>query len=652
MNDKPNSFNTWTDELYESIVAAIYEVKAKIKEQAVDGVIIISGKENTFHTGANLNKAGKAQDGKVDKMRTIEFNQSVLNRIAGLSVPVLAAINGHCLGGGMELTLACTARIAKDSPKTMIGLTETSIGLLPAGGGTQRLPRLIGYPAVDLILDAKKLSAPEALKYGIVDKLVPADADLIQEAKAFMKGIISGEVKLNRTEHDFSKIDEIIKEALAKEIKKARGRLLPAPKAVLSVIGEGLKLPLSEGLELEKKEFITVALSPECKGYINTFFLKGLTGDPRKMMTRDFEPKELKKLAVLGFGTMGRGIIINALRDSDLTVLVKDTPEALETGKQFILKTLNGFYEKKTLKTPPEEVMKRLTITEKFGSEFADVDIAIEAIFENPEAKKVLYEELTKVVRKDCLIASNTSGLAVNDLAEFVENPERFGGLHFFSPVWIMQLVEVVKGEKTSQETVDNMLAFAGKINKRPLVCHDNPGFVVNAVNAPFSRNGLRYVEEGNSVEKVDAAFRAFGFAVGPIKMIDEVGMDVIHNIYKNRGEEQKTLENMYNAGRFGLKKCGKGFFLADGSVDTEAIMLVAKREAVNRAPEDIPVDFLKEQIAIAKDLLDRKIVDGPAMIDIGILFGSGFPADKGGALKWADLIGLSEQMYGKKFYE
>lgn len=199
---------------------------------------------------------------------------------------------------------------------------------------------------------------------------------------------------------------------------------------------------------------------------------------------------------------------------------------------------------------------------------------------------------------------------------------------------------------------MNNALAFAGKIKKRPLVCNDNPGFVVNAINAPFTRSGLQYIEEGNSVEKVNKAFQAFGFPVGPIKLIDEVGVDVIHFVYKNRGEQQDTLENMYNAGRYGLKKCGKGFFLEDGSVDPEAVKLFGKRNPVDRNAEDIPIDYLKAQIAIAKDLLDKKVVDSPAMIDIGIIYGTGYPKDKGGPLKWADLIGVSEEVYGKKFYE
>lgn|GEM_PF-2531124 len=286
-----------------------------------------------------------------------------------------------------------------------------------------------------------------------MDKVVSADSNLMDEANAFLKEIISNKAKLNRNEYDFSgkELGETLEAAKAAELKKTKGRLLPAPKAILNVFGEGLRLPLEEGLELEKQEFIDVSLSPECKGYINSFFLKGLTGDVRKMMTnKDFQSKDVQKLAVCGFGTMGRGIVVNTLRDAQIPVVVKDTPEALEAGVAFVKKTLDGLYEKKRIKTNPDELMKLIVTTDSFDDNFSDVNLVVEAIYENLDAKKELYDQLCKVVSTDCIIASNTSGIPLNTLAKIVEHPERFCGMHFFSPVWIMELVEVVRGEKTS----------------------------------------------------------------------------------------------------------------------------------------------------------------------------------------------------------
>ena len=262
-----------------------------------------------------------------------------------------------------------------------------------------------------------------------------------------------------------------------------------------------------------------------------------------------------------------------------------------------------------------------------------------------------MYGELCKVVRDDCIVASNTSSIPITSMAPYVVKPERFGGIHFFSPVWLMQLVEVIRGEKTSQETIDNLLNFAALIKKRPLVCRDNAGFVVNAMLFPETTEAFRYIEEGNAIEKVDRAMTRFGLPVGPIRLTDEVGIDVYHKVYVGMGIVQETIKNVVEAGRLGLKKSGKGFFLKDGSVDPEVLPLIAKRQPQERSEEEIQMGLFTAMVKVGKDLLDRKIVDDVRMIDVGVIWGLGFPADKGGPMKWADLIGLSKTLYGKNFY-
>jgi len=649
LNDSDNPVNTWTKAISEGMYDAIEELYGYIKEGKIKGVVLTSGKEGTFHTGANLNKMGKDST-RFEKMKSIEFNHAILNKISKMPVPVVAAINGHCMGGGFELALACTARIAVDGKQTLIGLPEMNMGLFPAGGGTQRLPRLIGYPAIDFILEAKVLPAKPALEAGIIDALCEA-GELLDKAVALAGEIADGKGDLKRREFDFSDADEMMKQAREKALKKWKGRLLPAPKAMLEVAEIGLKKGLEAGLEAEKKHFIAVSLSPECKGMVHSFFLKSMTDKPQKMMTKGFVPKELKKSAVFGFGSMGRGIVINIIRDMEAPVVVKDTPEQLEAGLAFIRKTLTGMSEKGRLKEPVEDLMGRIITTSEFGPEFADMDIAIEAVYEDMQAKAELFDGICKVIPADCLLASNTSGLSINELTKHVTNPERFGGLHFFSPVWVMQLVEVVRGEKTTQETVDNFLNFSGLIRKRPLICRDSESFVVNAVLRPFIGSGLKCIEEGSPIEMVDKAMKDFGFPVSPLKLLDEVGIDVTYHIYKNRGEHQQTLENLFNAGFHGLKKSGKGLFRADGSVNPEAVALIDKKTPVERTAEDIPASLLREQVTIGKRLVDQKVVDDPKMIDLGMIYGTGYPQDKGGPLKWADLTGISEEMFGQKFY-
>ena len=252
---------------------------------------------------------------------------------------------------------------------------------------------------------------------------------------------------------------------------------------------EGLKLPLDKALENEKELAIQLSMEKQTKGTINTFFLKTMTDKPSLMMTKGFEPKPIRKATILGFGNMGRGIIINILRNTGIPVVVKDIPEAEAPGKAFLRKIFQDMAEKKKLKASVDDMMNRITFTREYTDDFKDADVVVEAVFEDIKVKEQAYKELNKVVADDCLIVSNTSWLSIDAMAGFVARPERFGGAHFFSPAWRMQVMEIVRGEKTGRETVDNLLNFAALIRKRPIICRDNPGFVVNAMCFPYLRD-------------------------------------------------------------------------------------------------------------------------------------------------------------------
>ena len=642
-----DTMNTWTEAAFTGFDRVMRELEIA---KGIRGIIFISGKPENFLAGANLKLISQIES--ADEVRkTLDLFHGSFARLVALGIPAVAAIHGHCLGGGLEFALACTGRIAKEGKNTLIGLPECNVGLFPGGGGTQRLPRLIGYDAFELILRGKMLPAAKAYEMGIVDRLIPADGDLLASARAFLEEIIAGTANLKRPVHDFSQIDAVAEMAKAGILKATKGREIPGPMLALKSMHEGLKVSLEEGLEIEKKNFVEVVLSNEAKGSINTFFIKGMTDKPKAMMTKGFVPKPLNRVAVLGFGTMGRGIVIEALRNTQLPVLVKDIPEALEPGKAFVRKILDGMAEKKRLKEPVDAILARLTVVSEYVPEFKETDLVVEAVFEAIDVKKQVYGELCGIVRPDCVIASNTSSIPITSMAPFVTRPERFGGLHFFSPVWLMQLVEVIRGEKTAQETVDNLLNFAGLIRKRPIVCRDNPGFVVNAMLFPNLVLALHYIEEGNPIEKVDRAMTRFGLPVGPIKLTDEVGIDIPYKVFVGMGVKQDTLKNVVESGRLGLKKSGKGFFLKDGSVDPEVLPLIAKRPSKEASEEEIQMGILTAMVKVGKDLLDRKIVEDVRMIDVGMIWGIGFPPDKGGPMKWADLIGLSQKLYGKNFY-
>ena len=647
--DVPGSaMNTWTQEAIDEFIGLLDDLE---KTTDTSGVIFISRKTGTFHAGANLKLLDQMTD-REETGKRLDVFHNALRRLSRLSYPTLAAIEGHCFGGGLEFALACTARIAKVSKTTWLGLPECTLGLFPGGGGTQRLPRLIGYGAIELILKGTLFPASEAYHQGIIDKLISAECDLTEEAVQFLTEMISAEDVLKRKKHDFSKIDEAANQARQEVMKRTRGREIPGLMLAIKSIQEGLKVSLDEGLEIEKHNFIEAVLSNEAKGSIHTFFMKTMSDKPKAMMSKDFEPKPINKAAILGFGTMGRGIAIDILRNTEITVLVKDIPESLEAGKTFIRQIFDGLAQKNKIKSSVDDIMSRLTIASDYTDEFNDVDLVVEAVYEDIKVKAQVYREIFKVVKDDCILATNTSSIPLKALEPYVTNPARFAGAHFFSPVWRMQLVEIIRGEKTSSDTIDNLLNFAGLIRKRPIICNDNPGFVVNAVLFPYFMDALDFVEKGNSVEKVDEAFVQFGMPLGPIRLTDEVGIDVSYNVIVGKGIEQCTLKNVVKDGRLGLKKSGKGFFLKDGSVDPEALPLISYQEKFEMTAEEMQLKVLEDMITIGKDLLKKGVVEDPRKNDIGKNWGTGFPSEKGGPMKWADLIGLSQKLFGKTFYE
>lgn len=644
--------NTWTEGAIADFAVTLASLEKE--KSAYKGVIFISGKESNFHAGANLNMLGAEKDLAEFRKGCDEFN-AMFVRLENLGIPTVAAINGPCMGGGYEFALTMTARIATDSRRTTIGLPECNVGVIPGGGGTQRLPRLIGYPALDFIPRGAVLPAVKALEAGMIDRVIPEGENLLAKAKEFLAQIIAGTAGLKRDKPDLSALDASLEAAKKNVLKATRGRAIPAPMLALKAMSEGLKVPIEQGLKIETDCFIEALKAPESKGTINTFFLKTMSDKPKAMIPKGFETRPLRKFGVLGFGTMGRGIVINILTRAKLPVVVKDVAGALEPGMAFVRSILEGMAAKKRLKDPVESLMALVKPVAEWTDDFKDVDVVIEAVFEDPAVKDGVYKELCQVVAKDCILATNTSSLPVDKIAGSVLNPERFIGAHFFSPVWMMELLEVVRGKATSDATVNNMLAVCAVLGKRPVVCSDNPGFVVNAMLFPYFDKAFELLEEGVGMDKIDGAMMKFGLPVGPIRLIDEVGIDVSYLVTtKSLGKiPAKSLESVYKAGRYGRNKNGKGFYTKEGAPDPEVLPLINP----DNKQKDYTVEQLQEMlftpfVQVGNELLQKKVVADPRAIDIGAIWGVGFPSDKGGPMKWADLIGLSEKLYGKKFYK
>jgi len=621
-----DSINTWTDDAFVQFAQVTKELGSAGR---IRGIIFISGKPNNFLAGANLNLISQMEHAE-QVLRILDLLHGSFSKLSSLDVPAIAAIHGFCLGGGLEFALACTGRIAQEGKNTLIGLPECKVGLLPGGGGTQRLPRLIGYKALELILNGTILPAKKAYELGIIDRIVPAGGDLLESAKIFLKEIITGRADLRRPLQDFSDIDSVIVNMKSGIVKADHGREIPAKMLTLKSMHEGLKASLADGLEVEKKYFVEVALTKEAKGSINKFFLERMTDKPAVMITDHFRPQSLKGLAILGFQVLGREIAIDILRNSGLSVVVKDLPEHLETGKAYVRTYLERIAERNKLREPVDKLMTRLIAVSEYSDLFSGMDIVINTTEENG-TKESFWNQLCQVINDDCVIAT-ASMRPINSNTSFVDRPERYGGIHLFSPKCQSTLMEVIRWELTADITVNKILSFAGIIRKRPIVCRDNPGHIVNALVISYLNRALQFVEEGYDIDVVEKAAIIFGMASGPFKIMNEIGVD-LENYFRENGFVPRTL--MLEEGNSGLNR------------SDEVILPNENKTTI----EKIKKGLLESMVKTGNKLLEKRIVDDVRMIDIGMIWGAGFPAEKGGPMKWSDLTGMSRELFKKKFY-
>ena len=558
----------------------------------------------------------------------------LLNRIQALPVPTTAVLRGKCGRIPLAIAIACRRRVITAAGPSMIAFPEAEEGTFLYGGTVMRLLRLCGLSTVRMLTSSKTLTAKEALAVGIVNDVIPElDSPLpdwtdVPPKKSSRQ---EWETELDQTEAELR--------------KRYRGRLLPAHSAVISVLKEGSS-ELTGGGQTAERELFNRVMASKTRRALEHFRAIERETAPQTRVGVPF-----RKLAVIGFGTMGQGIVCCMLKELRLPVVVKDTPEALSAGIQRLRTLFSEMRGKGRLDAEPDELLKMLIPVSEYDEQFVDVDLVIEAIVENLSAKRQMFDQLCRYLPDSSLVASNTSGLSLTEIAKHLPHPERFGGLHFFSPVWRMSLVEVVRTTRTSEDTFRKFLLFAHGMKMRALPCRDNPAFVVNAVLAPFTKTAFRCLEEGSTIEEVDRAMLSFGFPVGPIKLVDECGIDVIYHIWKNRGDENVTLERMFNAGYYGAKKNGRGFYGLDGQVNPEAERMVYKHASKQRSAEEILNSLLAEQAIVAHDLLANGVVRSPMLIDMGMIYATGYPSDRGGPLKWADLTGLSAKLFGRPFY-
>ncbi|EOU3286701.1 fatty acid oxidation complex subunit alpha FadJ [Vibrio harveyi] len=630
------------------------EIFAQLKDTSgVKGVIIYSLKPDNFVAGADVRML-EACTTASEAEALAKQGQELFQQLSDLPYPVVAAIHGPCLGGGLELALACDYRVCTDSDKTRLGLPEVQLGLLPGSGGTQRLPRLIGLlPSLDLILTGKQLRAKKAKKLGVVDACVP-ETILLDVAKQLIeKGKNKGKKKQSTKEKLMSGSGLgrkfVFEQAAKKTNEKTRGNY-PATVAILEVIQHGLEKGFAQGQELEAKRFGELVMSSESKALRSIFFA---TTEMKKENGAEAEPAAVNRVGVLGGGLMGAGISHVSVAKAKVPVRIKDV------SNDGVLNALNYNYKlfekqrKRRIisKAGLQSKMLQLSGGVDFTS-FNHIDVVIEAVFEDLDLKQTMVADIEANAKPETIFATNTSSLPIHKIAEKAERPENIVGLHYFSPVEKMPLVEVIPHETTSEETISTVVALAKKQGKTPIVVKDKAGFYVNRILAPYMNEAAHILLANEPIEQLDGALLDFGFPVGPITLLDEVGVDIgakIMPILVNElGERFKgpdVFDTLLNDGRKG-RKSGKGFYTYKGKkkeVDKSVYKLLNLTPESKLSDNDIALRCVLPMLNEAVRCLDDGIIRSPRDGDIGAIFGIGFPPFLGGPFRYMDQFGLKE---------
>lgn len=588
------------------------------------GLVIRSGKGAGFIAGADIEEFTKVASA-ADAKALVQRGWDLYNRLAAVKYPTLALIRGHCMGGGTELALACRYRVAVDEPGTRIALPEVMLGIVPGWGGMLRLPQVIGpAAALDMMLTGRALNAKRAKQLGFADECVPPR---VMENAARML-VLSGQPKrelpflqklMNGPLKGF-----VASQARKQVAKRARPEHYPAPYAILDIWanygGNALAVPADRPTSME-----AIAASPTTKNLVRVYYLqerlKGFGKPDGK--SGDFAPKHLH---VIGAGVMGGDIAAwAALRG--LTVTLQD--QNIERIAPAIQRAAAAFKKKLRDDAQVRFALDRL-IPDPSGQGARQADVVIEAIFENLEAKRKLFADVEAIAKPDAVLASNTSSLKLEDIAVALKNPSRLIGIHFFNPVAKMPLVEVVEGKASDPQALKKGLAFVRKIDKLALPVKSAPGFLVNAVLAPYMQEAMRCVDEGIAPEVVDEAALAFGMPLGPIELADTVGLDIAvaagAQLASGISEPPKKLMELVNAGHLG-RKTGRGFYTYNQGKP--------QKGAVGQVPEGLADRLVKPFLAAAQRAVDEGVVADAELADAGVIFGTGFAPFRGGPMNY-----------------
>jgi 3-hydroxyacyl-CoA dehydrogenase/enoyl-CoA hydratase/3-hydroxybutyryl-CoA epimerase len=637
------------------------------KDPEIKAIVFTSGKKDSFIAGADitmLEQVKSEQDGE----RISLAGHQAMARIEGCSKPVVAAIHGVALGGGLEVALACHARVASDSKKTKLGLPEAQLGLLPGAGGTQRLPRLIGVqPALDMMLTGKQISAKKARKLGLVDDVVPPSI-LLETAAELALARVGKAPKSESFIDQLKDKDAVAELALTKNPvgrkvlfdqarkqlhKQTRGNY-PAQDLIIDIVRTGLEDGFEAGLAAEARGFGRLLTTPEAANLMSIFFATTALKKDSGVDDPSVKPRAIEKVGMLGAGLMGAGIAYVTTAVAKIPVRLKDRDaDGVMAGLRYIRGIIDGRVKRKRMSEQAgNQLMLQTTGTTRYEG-FQDADVVIEAVFEDLSLKEKMVRDVEAAGRDDVIFASNTSSLPITQIAGASQHPETVIGMHYFSPVHKMPLLEIIVTDQTADWVTATCVELGKKQGKHVIVVKDGVGFYTSRVLAPLMNEAAHLVAEGVPIEKIDTAMLDWGFPVGPLKLTDEVGIDVGAKVGKimveafgERMSQPDGMSKLIEDERFGRKN-GRGFYLYGGKkkgVD-ESVYAVLGVEPTNKSvsSEDIAwrcaLQFVNEACRCFGEGILRSARDG----DVGAVFGLGFPPFRGGPFRFVDQVGAKE---------
>jgi len=652
--------NTLNIETMEDLSSKLAEVEYR-KPAAL---VITSAKKEQFIAGADINLIRSLKTAE-EAANAAKVGQSIFSRIEKLNALTVAAVNGSAMGGGLELPLSCNVILASDSEKVRLALPEVQLGVLPGFGGTQRLPRKIGLVrSLDLLLTGKALRSSQAKQLGLVDEVLPKEnfSELILPwVEKELKSPKDRKPKLSFTEKLLGGIGKSIlfSQAGKKVLAQTKGQY-PSPLKILEVLKKTAALSPSQrdkGYEIEATAFGELAVTEVSKSLIAVFFLMERAKKIDGVRSGTAESKKVTSTAVVGAGVMGGGIAW-LFSKYDYPVLLKDiNTDALELGIRSAKKVYQAALKRRKMtRADYQRKIARITPTLSYSG-FKGIDYVVEAVVENMGVKKKVLADLEEALSEEAIITTNTSTLSITKMTAEAKHPERIAGMHFFNPVHKMPLVEIIRGEKTSDQTIKTIVELTRRCGKTPVVVNDGAGFLVNRILGPFLCEASYFLEEGVDFTYVDRALSKFGMPMGAYRLLDEVGIDVAIKaskvMHEELGERLATndLLNQFVEKKWLGRKTGKGFFAYSDDpkakpVPDKSIYQLFKIKLLSPSAfpseEEVVHRSIYSMINEAARCLEDQIVTDPDDIDTGVIFGLGFPPFRGGLMKYADSVGIS----------